>query len=212
MVQIYVCVEGLDIVMRSASPHCVPAVPQPYFPFIFAKPPPLLHFHFIFAKIQKTYLSYQIVDFLHMDFCSHCELLKLMQSLYFEQWPQIHPLVLPVVFDVIAWYIAVEFACLIIAFGYLHDWWQQSNWSNIPIFFIWPALLLILAVHTWNQFEMPKIDIYQRYVTSIKYSNVLALQAKVITICLQKLHKNSTFSLLDNSWFRSIIFDGCHIV
>ena len=77
VVQIYVCVEGLDIVMRSASPHCVPAVPQPYFPFIFAKPPPLLHFHFIFAKIQKTYLSYQIVDFLHMDFCAHRELVEI---------------------------------------------------------------------------------------------------------------------------------------
>ena len=32
---ICVCVEGLDIVMRSASPHCGPAVPRPYFPFIF---------------------------------------------------------------------------------------------------------------------------------------------------------------------------------
>ena len=30
----YVCVEGLDIVMRSASPHCVPAVPT-IFPFLY---------------------------------------------------------------------------------------------------------------------------------------------------------------------------------
>ena len=88
MVQIYVCVEGLDIVMRSASPHCVPAVPQPYFPFIFAKPPPLLHFHFIFAKIQKTYLSYQIVDFLHMDFCAHCELFEVnAKSIFWTMAP-----------------------------------------------------------------------------------------------------------------------------
>ena len=144
-----------------------------------------------------------------MDFCAHRELVEInTQCKFWTMAP--NP---PTIFTCsLLMLLPFEFAYLIIAFGYLHDWWQQSNWSNTPIFFIWPALLLILPVHTWNQFEMPKIDIYERYVTSIKYSNVLALQAKVITICLQKLHKNSTFSLLDNSWFRSIIFDGCHIV
>ena len=100
VVQIYVCVEGLDIVMRSASPHCVPAVPQPYFPFIFAKPPPLLNFHFIFATNTKKNIFIFKIKSLIFDtwtFVPTVNLLKLIHSVNFEQWPQIHPLFLPVV-------------------------------------------------------------------------------------------------------------------
>ena len=47
---ICVCVEGLDIVMRSASPHCGPAVPRPYFPFIF-------YICFIFSYLSPGHIS-----------------------------------------------------------------------------------------------------------------------------------------------------------
>ena len=118
---------------------------------LFSKTLSSAHFHYqsLFAKC--LFFAYSVIVWLVMNIKTNSKILLDCSCAVF--------FIPTIIFD--------DFRTSLVTILPVRSWHLRTTVKLVKIcqifssFWCWPPLPLISAVHIWNQFQMPKIDIYQ---------------------------------------------------